>query len=189
MTRFSPVLKMISSAPAFYASALDALAHCASQVEEWKPEYMPAPLLEESKFATLFPQYREAYLREVWPVVCRELDKYKVKAKLNLVEGSMTVFTTKATWDPYAIIKARDLVSALWFSSGFSTLRLSTLAQRLQSPAPYTAPIRCVRGRATSHLCKFPCCRSSSSPVASRSSKHSESWRTRCRLTSLKSEA
>ena len=83
------------------------------KVEEWKPEYMPGSLLEESKFATLFPQYREAYLREVWPVVCRELEKFKVKAKLNLVEGSMTVFTTKATWDPYAIIKGRDLVGSL----------------------------------------------------------------------------
>ena len=30
-------------------------------------------LLEESSFATLFPQYREAYLREVWPAVTREL--------------------------------------------------------------------------------------------------------------------
>lgn len=26
------------------------------KAEEWKPEYMPGPLLEESSFATLFPK-------------------------------------------------------------------------------------------------------------------------------------
>lgn len=35
---------------------------------------MPSSLLEESSFATMFPRYREQYLREVWPVVTKELD-------------------------------------------------------------------------------------------------------------------
>lgn len=43
------------------------------KIDEWKPEHMKAPLLDESSFATLFPQYREKYLREVWPLVTSEL--------------------------------------------------------------------------------------------------------------------
>jgi ribosomal RNA assembly protein len=70
-------------------------------------------LLEESSFATLFPKYREAYLRQVWPVVTRALDQHKISCELNLVEGSMTVRTTKRTTDPYIVLKARDLLKLL----------------------------------------------------------------------------
>ena len=52
-------------------------------------------LLEESSFATLFPKYREGYLREVWPMVTRALDKVKVGCTLDCIEGSMTVETTR----------------------------------------------------------------------------------------------
>lgn len=34
---------------------------------------MKTPLLEESAFATMFPQYREQYIREVWPAVTKHL--------------------------------------------------------------------------------------------------------------------
>ena len=74
----------------------------------------PGGLLEESSFATLFPKYREKYLQESWPEVTRALkDSLGVRCELDLVEGSMTVRTTKKTYDPYAILKARDIIKML----------------------------------------------------------------------------
>ncbi|KAF4649689.1 ribosomal RNA assembly protein krr1, partial [Perkinsus chesapeaki] len=87
-------------------------------IDHWKYESFskednPSGLLEESSFATLFPQYRENYLKQVWPDVKQVLAPFEIKAELNLVEGSMTVRTTRKTWDPYAIIRARDLIKLL----------------------------------------------------------------------------
>lgn len=82
-------------------------------VEPFKPEQAAGPLVEESSFATLFPQYREKYLRDVWPLVKRAMEPYGVAAKLDLVEGSMTVSTTRKTFDPFIIIKARDVLKLL----------------------------------------------------------------------------
>lgn len=98
------------------------------KIEEFETEKMSS-FLEESSFATLFPKYREKYLREVWPVVTKALEvcyleshnlghlflfqKFGISCELNLVEGSITVRTTKKTRDPYIIVKARDLIKLL----------------------------------------------------------------------------
>ena len=82
-------------------------------VPKFTKEDNPHGLLDESSFATLFPKYREKYLRDVWPSITKALKDVGVGCELNLVEGSMTVRTTRKTWDPYIIIKARDLIKLL----------------------------------------------------------------------------
>lgn len=83
------------------------------KVPEFKPEDNPHGLLAESSFAVLFPKYREQYLRECWPLVQKTLEQYRVKAELDVIEGSMTVKTTRKTWDPYIVIKARDMIKLM----------------------------------------------------------------------------
>jgi len=87
-------------------------------VDHWKnepfaKEDMKNPLTEASSFAVLFPAYREKYLREAWPQVTSLLKEHSLSCQLDLIEGSMTVSTTRKTWDPYSIIKARDLIKLL----------------------------------------------------------------------------
>ncbi|KAJ5993966.1 hypothetical protein N7451_009690 [Penicillium sp. IBT 35674x] len=84
------------------------------KIEEFKPEHNVAGnFAEESSFMTLFPKYREAYLKEAWPTITRALEKQGIACTLDLVEGSMTVKTTRKTYDPAAILKARDLIKLL----------------------------------------------------------------------------
>lgn len=83
------------------------------KIPEFKPEHNPHGLLEESAFATLFPKYREQYLKQIWPLVQKTLAEHHIKAELDLIEGSMTVRTTRKTWDPYIIIKARDMIKLM----------------------------------------------------------------------------
>ncbi|PGH10985.1 ribosomal RNA assembly protein KRR1 [Helicocarpus griseus UAMH5409] len=84
------------------------------KVEEFKPEHNAGgTFTEESSFVSLFPKYREAYLKETWPLITRALEKQGIACTLDLVEGSMTVKTTRKTFDPAAILNARDLIKLL----------------------------------------------------------------------------
>lgn len=88
-------------------------------IDHWKVDpFQPTDnkagaFTEESSFATLFPKYREKYLREVWSAVTRALDTHGVACTLDLVHGSMSVKTTRKTYDPYIILKARDMIKLL----------------------------------------------------------------------------
>ncbi|KAG9259201.1 uncharacterized protein F5Z01DRAFT_642595 [Emericellopsis atlantica] len=88
-------------------------------IDKWKVDaFTPKDNLggtfaEESSFATLFPKYREVYLKEAWPLVTKALEKNGIACTLDLVEGCMTVKTTRKTFDPAAILNARDLIKLL----------------------------------------------------------------------------
>ncbi|KIY66252.1 hypothetical protein CYLTODRAFT_423596 [Cylindrobasidium torrendii FP15055 ss-10] len=88
-------------------------------IDQWKIDPFKAEdnkagaFTEESSFATLFPKYREKYLREVWSAVTRALDNHGIACTLDLVHGSMAVRTTRKTYDPYIVLKARDLIKLL----------------------------------------------------------------------------
>lgn len=88
-------------------------------VDKWKIDpFNPednagGPFCEESSFVTLFPKYRETYLQQIWPQVTQHLDKLGIASDLDLIEGIMTVKTTRKTYDPVAILNARDLTKLL----------------------------------------------------------------------------
>lgn len=61
----------------------------------------------------LFPKYRESYLTKVLPLVKEVLSEHAVEVEMDLIKGSLSVKTTRKTYDPYIIIKARDLITLL----------------------------------------------------------------------------
>ncbi|VDL60658.1 unnamed protein product [Hymenolepis diminuta] len=87
--------------------------------DSWKePKFNPEDnpngrLFSKSTFGTLFPKYREKYIQNVWPAVEKILREHHIKAELNLGESTMSVHTTMKTFDPFIILKARDMIRLL----------------------------------------------------------------------------
>ena len=74
---------------------------------------MKSKLLEESVFKVLFPHYREKYLSDNWEKIKGKLDPLGIKVEVDYKEGVLTVRTTDETWDPVAILRARDAMKLL----------------------------------------------------------------------------
>ncbi|KAH9618569.1 hypothetical protein KSS87_014557 [Heliosperma pusillum] len=83
------------------------------KVDKFDPSWNESGMLDVSSFSTMFPRHKEKYLQDVWPTVKSALHEHGIKCELNLVEGTMSVSTTKKTKDPYIIVKARDLIKLL----------------------------------------------------------------------------
>jgi len=85
---------------------------------KWKqlvvtPDDKIAPPVAKSQFRVKFPAHREHYLKAAWPEVNKMMQKFGIKAILDLVEGEMKVQTTRKMWDPWAIMNARDFIQLL----------------------------------------------------------------------------
>ncbi|KAK3870499.1 hypothetical protein Pcinc_024290 [Petrolisthes cinctipes] len=85
----------------------------AIKMPEFKKGDMKSHLMEKSSFSVMFPKYREKYIKECWALLTNNFNEYGLKADLDLIEGIMTVATTRKTWDPYIILKARDVIKLL----------------------------------------------------------------------------
>jgi len=84
------------------------------KIEKFNPQdNVGGTFSEESSFGVLFPKYREVYLKEAWPMITRSLEKHGVACTLDLISGTMSVRTTRKTYDPAAILNARDLIKLL----------------------------------------------------------------------------
>ena len=78
-----------------------------SEVSEKNP--LSAPIMT-SQFATRFPEHRESYIRMTFDKMSKFLKKYGINITVDYRSLSLIVSTTNKTWDPYSIIKSRDMI-------------------------------------------------------------------------------
>eukprot|EP01084_Bolivina_argentea_P024327 45347_1 len=70
---------------------------------------LSAPLMSSS-FATRYPEHRESYIRMSSGKMKEFLKKYGVSIQVLYDQCTLIVSSTARTWDPYSIIKARDMI-------------------------------------------------------------------------------
>jgi len=91
------------------------LAEQETQKRMWKYDKVSednpirAPLMQ-STFATRFPQNRESYIRNIAGKLKHVVGKYGINIEIVYRQFSLVVSTTDKMWDPYAIVKARDMI-------------------------------------------------------------------------------
>lgn len=51
----------------------------------------PNGMVCESSFATIYPKYREKYIREIWPLVKKSLADYQLNCDLNIMECKLII--------------------------------------------------------------------------------------------------
>lgn len=59
-------------------------------ISTFNPEDNPNGVVCESSFASLFPKYREKYIREIWPLLTVAFEEHKLKCDLDILEGLLT---------------------------------------------------------------------------------------------------
>eukprot|EP01084_Bolivina_argentea_P287129 492651_1 len=70
---------------------------------------LSAPV-RSSSFATRYPEHRESYIRMSFKKMKNFLHKHGIIIEAKYSECSLIVSTTSRTWDPYSIIKSRDMI-------------------------------------------------------------------------------
>ena len=97
------------------------------KIEPFTQEDNKHGLLEESSFATLFPKYREKYLREVWPLVDEKLKEHV--CIFNVVLIQKTVVILRNTFEMTICIREFEKRKLATYSSAFDKyLRLGQTA-------------------------------------------------------------